>query len=332
MSELFGNTDQPRWINPTDSLWKAADAGAKIGSLFGQSFNAAQDRKLDREKMEFQKGQIIAKEKQDALDVAVKANKLEKAAAAFAGASTPASAWEVASKNPHWLADPDTAPFVKNFLSSQNAVARAENASIGAKITIADNTAFNKELEQLRDPADRASIQSVQEPAKKWQALRIAQQREQIAADNARVTAEEKATLLAESGIASTTITDKSAGVSTRYTSKKETQNQIPEIKILDYDGTPVPIISSGSRWERLKLDKGLTPNQEISIRKRVSELREINDGESKKEISYWQTILPGAKSTSAPIDNAPKVGSVVKGYKFLGGDPADKASWQKVQ
>jgi hypothetical protein len=42
------------------------------------------------------------------------------------------------------------------------------------------------------------------------------------------------------------------------------------------------------------------------------------------------QGLLSGQGSAGAAAGGGPQVGSVVKGYKFLGGDPKDKNSWEK--
>jgi hypothetical protein len=40
---------------------------------------------------------------------------------------------------------------------------------------------------------------------------------------------------------------------------------------------------------------------------------------------------LPATKKVEAPSSNAPAVGTVMKGYRFKGGDPSQQANWEKV-
>jgi hypothetical protein len=40
--------------------------------------------------------------------------------------------------------------------------------------------------------------------------------------------------------------------------------------------------------------------------------------------------VLPKA-ATPSPAGNAPAVGTIKNGYKFNGGNPADKNSWEKI-
>lgn len=55
-----------------------------------------------------------------------------------------------------------------------------------------------------------------------------------------------------------------------------------------------------------------------------------IFDYKSKGQVGATQTAAPAQSGNQLGGQNVPAVGSVIKGYKFLGGNPADKASWAK--
>lgn len=55
---------------------------------------------------------------------------------------------------------------------------------------------------------------------------------------------------------------------------------------------------------------------------------RSVSEGKSKY---YREKFLPSALSHDTPAAGAPKVGEMIDGHKFKGGDPANPASWEKV-
>lgn len=261
----------PAWTSPGRSNWDQEDSAAQ--QAFQSAYNRSADQKAEMNMLTFR--QQMA-EKQQAQNNAIIAAKLTPVANAFAGVETPQQAWEVASKNPQWMADPIQGQFVDRILKTQNEIAKAEVGTIQGKINIADTTDFMKRLATI-DPVDRSSIRSMS-PNKdgsvspqQWQALGLAEERLKVASENRRMIAENEA--IARGDVATTTITDK--GVSTTYKPGTKTANEAPQTKDIG-DGITLAWVPGGKTLHVIKKngDKNeLTPAQLGAIAKGLDDI-----------------------------------------------------------
>lgn len=230
MPELFEGTQLPKWMMPSTFLLESEQAAEGIGRTFASSFAGAANRSEE-------KRQFDAKAKVAASKIA----KLASIASQLEGVTSAEAALDLTSKNPQWLADPDTAPLVKNYIGLQGKIASAELNSIQGKTKLADMSAFVKGMAEI-DPEDRAMIQSMSRnpdgsySGEQWKALSMAKERVNIRRKNEAEAAALEAQ--ARGDIQTTTITDK--GVTTRFSPKPDTTAK---------DATIINVLGNAKKW-----------------------------------------------------------------------------------
>lgn len=96
-------------------------------------------------------------------------------------------------------------------------------------------------------------------------------------------------------------------------------------------------VMRSGNKWIRIP-EESISKSKELLMRSELAEvneqvkLMELTPAEAANRRSEIEAKYTGAIPTSAPASKAtPTIGEIRRGYKFLGGNPADPASWQKL-
>lgn len=108
-----------------------------------------------------------------------------------------------------------------------------------------------------------------------------------------------------------------------------------------------IPMTPGGAQIT-LPRDGQMTPQQilnaTVGIKKQINKLQAEADASGEpsemrrinSEIADWNALLRGLEDIPAKEEaaaaTAPKVGTTVRGYEFLGGDPSKPESWRKVQ
>lgn len=299
---IFDTPDIPAWMNPARNILETGrEATPGIGTQFGAGFRQGMEQR-------FKSDLIKYAEQKQSLEELNKAIKTNKVAQELAGASTPEETWDVVSKNPQWLADANTAPFVQSYLKTQTDVARAEVNSIQGKTKIADITNFTKRISNI-DPADRAAIQSMSAnpdgsiSANQWNALGLAEERSVVAKENQRKIAEIEA--LNRGDVPTTVITDKS--ISTTY--KPAAKESSP--KTLDIgNGNVIAWVPGGNTLHVIKSNgqkQEFTPAQLSAIAKGMDDedprKKEIMDFLGNRAVNQ---ITPKTNSTSSGTSEDP--------------------------
>lgn len=132
---------------------------------------------------------------------------------ALKGAQSPQAVWDVVSKNPQWLANPVTQPFVSRALKTATDVSRAESMSLEAKMKLKDTGDFMKRLDAI-DAQSRAQIGGMSKnpdgtpSAAQLQALGLAEQASAQAKEKARARLELEAEQARQQGARVTTHVD----------------------------------------------------------------------------------------------------------------------------
>lgn len=174
MADIFGGLATPPWITLQDMGNTAARDTAQIGQNFASALS--QKRSQDFQAQQVQNKQDFMLQQQQQTIQA-----LQPVVSALTDAQTPQAAWDVVSKNPTWLLNPRTGPFVQKYLDTQAKVASAQTKTIAGKIAIQDSTQFSKDMGAIA-PEDRAAIQGMNRnpdgsvSAMQWQALNTAKQ------------------------------------------------------------------------------------------------------------------------------------------------------------
>lgn len=107
---------------------------------------------------------------------------------------------------------------------------------------------------------------------------------------------------------------------------KNQVRNELFGSALTDTEAREFDKANINPGMSAAQIKKNLARQQEIS----VAAYERLRSGQlpSKK---FGKTVDEVYPSLAKPKGNAPpKAGDVVKGYKFLGGDPANKASWRK--
>lgn len=297
---LFDGTSTPSWLSPAEYSLKSAQAAESIGRTFSSAFNAAASRAQNTEKLK-----------------AESANELqivEKSAAVmkqFEGVTSSTEAFDLISKNPMWLVDPDTAPVIKRLTGFYAQKSSAELNSLEGKTRLSDLTMFKKRLAGLGSPEDRAGIEGMSDDPntkmpsqEKWQALRLAEERQIVEQQN-RIAQEQADAEAAGQSLTSTTISPK-GGVTKHFSNRGQTVEQQPmQVQVLEYNGNKVPIIvGSHGRWEPFPIDKQkeITTNQRLEISKHIQSLKLLKQPGNESEIEYWENLLK-SKATNPTSD-----------------------------
>lgn len=227
MPGIFEPSDIPAWMNPTRNIMETGrQATVGISRNFSEAFGQAQQQKNQKEMLDYKQTQL-QKENQRL------AGKAVPIATALQGVQSPEESWKIVSQNPQWLADPDTAPFVGQYLKTQADVAKAEQATIAGQVAIADASEFAKRVSAV-DAETRAGLKAMKPnpdgtpSPMQWQALGLAEERMKVQAENTRKAAEIEA--LRRGDQPTTTINEK--GVSTVY--KPATTTAPQELSLSD--------------------------------------------------------------------------------------------------
>lgn len=150
MPGIFDIGDVPAWMNPVRGMMERGEKDAQnFSSNFSQAFGQASSQAFQKQQVQDKRN--FAMQQQQQL-----AKKLAPIAGALAGTQTPEQSWDVVSKNPTWMADPQTGPFVEKFLKTQTDVAKAQSATVAGKIAIDAGKQFYDELNKI--PAMQANI------------------------------------------------------------------------------------------------------------------------------------------------------------------------------
>lgn len=298
---LFDGTSTPSWLSPAEYSLKSAQAAEAIGRTFSNSFNAAANRKQSGDQSDAK----LKAELANKLQVAAKGAEVMKQ---FEGVTSSTDAFDLISKNPMWMVDPDTAPIIKRLTGFYAQKSSAELNSLEGKTRLSDLTMFKKRVTSLGSPRDRAEIDGMSDDPntkmpshEKWQALELAEERQAIEQQN-RIAQEQAEAEAAGQSLTSTTISPK-GGVTKHFSTKGQNEAQPVQVQVLEYDGRKVPIIvGSHGRWEPFPVDKQseLTTNQRLGISKHVQSLKLLKQPGDESEIDYWENLLK-SKGTPAP-------------------------------
>jgi hypothetical protein len=199
----------------------------------------------------------------------------------------------------------DQAPKLKGFtktVMNNKLLTEEEKAGI---IYEAENTGLSQGLLSYNNALKEVRKQGAE--ARAEQNRMNAEMRKQQAADERRLNARNPSNILKQA-LKDSVLTDKST---------------LEEIRgVLQAKGAVLPV-DEDKRQEKIK--EILTD----------PELKKIFP--NAKELSWWDRLfapsVPAAapsQQQAAPAKPAPKVGTIVKGYKFKGGDPANKKNWEK--
>lgn len=308
---LFDGLSVPKWLSPTDLAESSSQQGAQFAQNFSSAYNRAAGVRDEKEMMDY-KTALINRQQQQL------ATKLQPVAQALSAANTPAEAWDIASKNPQWMADPQTGPFVENFLQTQEKVAAAELSSIAGKAKIADTTDFAKKMSEIL-PEDRAAIKTMQPnkdgtpSAMQWQALSLAEERANVRRENEATVAEIDAELRGDT--VTTTVTDK--GVTKTYKPAPIAgQAVMPKEAVLS-DGSKIVVNPKTGAFKFIakdKKEKEFTGPQLLAISKHLKSVDD--DDENAKKIDEFLALHAVEQIT--PKTNAPAKGSTTKsGLKY---------------
>jgi hypothetical protein len=122
VSDLFGPTATPRWMDNQERGILNNEEGRQNAASFNSAFQAAYARH-DEQRMELQKQ-------------AKQMEALKPVATAFQGADTPEKSLEVLSAHPEWMANPQTSGFVQNWMQTQATIAGTKIKAENAKSTL----------------------------------------------------------------------------------------------------------------------------------------------------------------------------------------------------
>lgn len=92
----------------------------------------------------------------------------------------------------------------------------------------------------------------------------------------------------------------------------------------------------SGNKWVRIP-EESISKSKELLMRSELAEvneqvkLSELTPTEAAKRRSEIEAKYTSEAAASPRPKSTPAVGEIRGGYKFLGGNPADPASWEKV-
>lgn len=227
MSELFGNTAQPRWLGPTelDKIYsdKGREDAAPFVNAFQSAFSSASKNKMEQDRVKEQRA-YQEQQQQKALD------QLKPVAESLKGVDSAEGMMRVVSEHPEWMMNPTTGPFIqtatKNWMQAEKIKAdasRSESGTIAGKMALQNGSTFIKELAAIDDPEAQAAITNMS-PGKnglpspeQWQALGLAKATALQKKENARTQAELDAAQRGD--VATTTVTDK--GITTKYAPPK---------------------------------------------------------------------------------------------------------------
>lgn len=284
------------------------EQGQANAASFNQAFQSAFTRH-DQQKMELdqQKKQM---------------DMLKPIADAFKGADTPEKSMDILSKNPQWMANPITQPFVSKWMQTQGSIARTESTSLQAKMSLQDNKDFLTRMDKL-DPDLRAPVRKAamgtqgQAPnPESWGALSdaetaMADRRSKRAAD------------LSASGLTPQEITVGDDGKTTIRYGKGKAGSITPQQKVALED------LRDRERSLNKELDaaQASDPDKVPAIQARLKDIH-------RKQFKI--TAAVGAEETGQPIEDivdgdgeptdetAAKLGAAQSAYKtaILGGGP----------
>lgn len=287
-------TELPAWLQPARQIETTAGENVAVGRNFMEGYDRGKQENLFREEL-----------KVKALYQVTQAQKLTQIAPELAATSSPSAAWDVVSKNPTWLVDPQTAPFVNTFLKSQAALATAQKNTTQGQIAIKDTTDFMKRMQDV-DPETRAQVRGMQSnsdgtpSAMQWKVLGLATERDRVAKENIAKQAENEA--LARGDIETTVIGPK--GVTTTFKPKSATAGNIdaePRSKALP-DGSTAVWMPGGKGIHIVKngMAKEISPNTIAAVAKLVG----VDDPDYAHLLSQAKAGVMGGKVVSRPVSD----------------------------
>lgn len=216
--------------------------------------------------------------------------------------------------NPNLLNEMEAPPVFKTpqYQGVFNRLSEFNRNSLITKTRIADATAFTKRLSIL-DPGDRAEIQGMEGnkdgsiSSTQWKALGFAEERAQVAKENAKALAELEA--LQRGDVPTTTITEK--GVSTTYKPAPKDATDAPPKTMTLEGGTTIAWVPGSKAIHVIKdgNKKEFTPFQLSSIAKGLSD-----KDPRKKQISDFladTAVAQTTPKTDTPSAVAPAAGKV---------------------
>lgn len=245
--------------------------------LGGMQIKNQRDRiNLDRKMLD---AQAAERDRQAEAEARARA-KAQRVSQLFGNARDLSSVFDVISKNPHIMADPDTQPLVRGIIDVQTRIEDARQNTLLGKSRLDDLNEFNKRLSGLL-PEDRAAIRGMTRledgsaSPEQWQALSLAEETMMVREDNRRKQAELEA--IQSGAEVETTIDEK--GVTKRFKPATATKSNTPMTMKLD-DGTTLAWMPSGNSIHVIRGNREnlMTPGQLADYAK---SLRETPDSDS---------------------------------------------------
>jgi hypothetical protein len=235
-----------------------------------------------------------------------------------------------------------SAKYLGMWLKTKDAATKSLSGLATKAQEIAEAKGFEDDMRTL-DPATRASIRNIKDPAQKIQALGFAKAAEDQRKKNEAAQTEIDA--LARGDKETTTITDK--GTTKKFTPGTTAQDSAPKTSVLS-DNTTLAWMPGGKTIHVIKGSdsKKMTPQQLMSIAKTLSskdpnkkKIMDAVQGAALEQVGGSEKpTAPSSKTASSKAEPQPweknnpyKVGGQYGTLRYKGGDPNKESSWEKV-